>query len=354
MVINGNQNADHSQTQTNRRKSLPAKALQSQNVDLPTKKRRNSVPTKYFQIPYLSFTKPIRESGHNLLETVLQMIIWIAMESFTLIAVLWKSFYFRVLHKILLYFNVKYTKFDDVQSPSEDHKIFYNWGLTVKCEPKKIIYCTNKQQIKQCIREAKTSKCNVRVAQYTHSWSPLFGDNSADYYILALIPKELRGLKPKIERYEALQRYNTDLSKVCIAGFEELMFVQDMGNNRIKVGGATPIWLYVNWFQKRLKSGLITPSEPCNVQQFHQTFAGTVAVSSHGGGTSNRPMCDYVISMTVINSDGKEVVYRVSNIRYLWCVVPTLKLYICISILFCDFNFSFSFVLFCFDITFPQ
>ncbi len=65
------------------------------------KKRRKSLPQTLSSTPCLSFTQPIIEIGHNLFETVLQIIVWIAIIYIQVISWLWKLFYFRIFHKVL-------------------------------------------------------------------------------------------------------------------------------------------------------------------------------------------------------------------------------------------------------------
>ena len=154
--------------------------------------------------------------------------------------------------------------------------IYNNWALSVKFKPYKFKYVYCKKDIVDGILEGVSLGCRVRCCQYGHSFAELYGDNMDEeikYYLLIFLPPSLTTTNPQKSPILMQQVYEGDnLEYTYIKKHKELMFVRDIGNNQVTVGGGTPIWMYFNWAHKRYENGYKFPSETCNVLQKHQVF----------------------------------------------------------------------------------
>eukprot|EP01083_Nonionella_stella_P092830 260013_1 len=187
----------------------------------------------------------------------------------------------------------------DLHSPSHDR---------VKClfNEQDVHYIKTKKDISTAILAAKQSNRTISAVGYASSW-PTNHTKDAQPLIAAMIPNHLR-----THTYDLKIEYTPDLSRVSVPNYP-LMFVEDMGNHKIRVGGATPIWLYRDWCHKRIESNKSIPSEPSNAMSLNHSFAGLITVGEHGGGIMASTLTDYVTKLKVMNSEGIEIEYSMED-----------------------------------------
>eukprot|EP01084_Bolivina_argentea_P255635 430063_1 len=198
-----------------------------------------------------------------------------------------------------------------------------NWGLTQFLNPTDMKVLLTVKDVKDFVLEAKKLGKRVRVVNYGHSYSPIFGDDNE--YLGLLLPKEFTGFQPQ----EIPKTYNEDLTQVTVDGHELMYCRLNMDEKddiySVTVGGATPSALYIDLCQKRFlklqKEGkrITFPSEIANTLQYFQSFPGTHAVSCHGSGITTTNISRYIIKMTVINCDGEEQTYSGDELNDILC-----------------------------------
>ena len=182
---------------------------------------------------------------------------------------------------------------------------FTNWGLTIANRPSAIFYLHSVDDIVALVKKARADKKRVRVMNYSHSYSPIYGDDGC--YFGKMLDDKYTHLQPVFIDIE----YNEELTE-CWVRNRPLMFVKlDFDSWRISVGGATPNAMYIKLIERRIKKGLFSfPAEYANVIGQYQSFAGTHAVGAcHGGGINTTNLSAYITRLSVINAEGKSVIY---------------------------------------------
>ena len=145
-----------------------------------------------------------------------------------------------------------------------------------------ITYIKTKQDIINLIKRANEMNSKICAVGYANSIPSNHkneekeeGNNLSSLLIAAMIPNHLR-----IQTQHIKLEYNDDLSKVSIPEYP-LMFVEDIGNNKIRIGGGTPVWLYREWCHKRIEANKSIPSEPCSAMSLYHSFVGLITVGEH-------------------------------------------------------------------------
>ena len=143
-----------------------------------------------------------------------------------------------------------------------------------------INYIKTKQDIIDVIAKANEQNRKIYAIGYANSVPANHNNNEEKNdeslpLIAAMIPNHLRLCTNDIKL-----EYNEDLSKVIVPEYP-LMFVEDIENNKIRIGGATPVWLYREWCHKRIEANKPIPSEPCSAMSINHSFVGLITVGEH-------------------------------------------------------------------------